>query len=569
MHDLVITGGLVVDGSGAPRQPTEIGVDDGIITEISRSAGAGRRTIAADGRIVAPGFIDVHTHLDVQGFWDPLLTPSPLHGVTTALGGNCGFTVAPLEAEAADYLMRMLSKVEGMPLEALQAGVPWDWRSTAEFLDRLDGRLALNAGFSIGHSAIRRVVMGDEARRRAATPEEVEKQVGLLRDGLAAGAIGFTSTWSIAHNDAESRPVPSRWASGDELIALAAVCGEFQGTSLEFLPGPGSWDEETQRVMVAMTAAAGRPLNWNVITPTEGSMPEWEQKLALSDRARVAGGKIAGLVLPRSPAARFSFRSGMVLDSLPGWDSVLGLPYERRLEALRDPECRAKLEEGARQPGPRQHFSDWGGMKIVEAFTPQTKRFEGQVVADIARASSKSAFDALVDIVVADELKTSFAFARADDSDADWRARAAVWQDPRTVVGASDAGAHLDMITTFSFTTDLLGLGVRKHGLLTTEEAVRQLTSVPAALYGLKGRGSIAEGCHADIVVFDEATVECGPVTTRFDLPGGAGRLYADATGIDTVLVNGIPIADSGQMTGATPGTLLRSGRDTTTPALN
>jgi N-acyl-D-aspartate/D-glutamate deacylase len=568
MHDLVISGGVVVDGTGESRTPADVAIDDGIITEVGNAVGSGRRTIAADGQIVSPGFVDVHTHLDVQGFWDPQLTPSPLHGVTTAVGGNCGFTVSPLCPEAADYLMRMLAKVEGMPLEALQAGVPWDWQSTAEYLDRLDGQLSLNAGFSVGHSAMRQVVMGDAARERHASAGELQQMVDLLRAGLTAGALGFTSTWSTTHNDADAKPVPSRWASGEELIALASVCREFPGTSLEFLPSPGPWDAETERVMVAMTVAAARPLNWNLISATEQSMPEWEQKLALSDRARQAGGKIVGLVLPRSPAARFSFYSGMVLDALPGWAPILGLPYDRRLEALKDPECRLRLDEGARQPGPRQHFSDWGGMRIVETFSEETKRYVGALVGDIARDNSKSAFDALLDIVVADQLKTSFSFARVDDTDADWKARASIWRDSRTVVGASDAGAHLDMLTTFSFATDLLSLGVRKHSLLTLEEAVKQLTGVPAGLYGLARRGLIVEGYHADVVVFDEETVECGAVTTRFDLPGGAGRLYAAANGVETVLVNGVPIVEAGEMTGQTPGTLLRSGRDTDTPDL-
>jgi N-acyl-D-aspartate/D-glutamate deacylase len=216
-----------------------------------------------------------------------------------------------------------------------------------------------------------------------------------------------------------------------------------------------------------------------------------------------------------------------------------------------------------------RHLAEWDAMRIVETFTKPTKRYEGRTVADIATEEGKAPFDALVDIVVADDLRTSFCFARADDSDADWAARAEVWRDPRAVVGASDAGAHLDMLATFSFSTDLLAFGVREHRLLTTEEAVRLLTSVPADLYGLRQRGRLAEGWSADIVVFDEATVEPEEVVTRFDLPGGAGRLYAGARGVDHVLVNGEPIVADRTLTQSTPGTLLRSGRDTVTPALS
>jgi N-acyl-D-aspartate/D-glutamate deacylase len=568
MHDVVITGGQVIDGTSGDRRVADVAIDDGCITDIDRDVGAGRRIIAAAGRIVAPGFVDVHTHLDVQGFWDPLLTPSSLHGVTTVLGGNCGFTVAPLTGDAADYLMRMLAKVEGMPLESLEQGVPWDWTSTADYLGRLDGKLALNAGFSVGHSALRRTVMGEAATERDATADEIDRMCELLRAGLRAGAIGFSSTWSTTHNDAEGRPVPSRWATTDELVALAAVCREFEGTSLEFLPGVGHWDDETKQVMIDMTVAARRPLNWNIITASAQSLRHWQKKLALSDAARAAGGKVVGLVIPRSPAARFCFRSGFVLDALPGWETTMALRPAEKLALLRDRNERARLHDASQQPSPVRHLAEWEAFRIVETFSADTKRYAGRLVADIAAEEGKDPFNALVDIVVADELRTSFCFAREDDTRDDWVARDRVWRDPRAVVGASDAGAHLDMLATFSFATDLLAFGVREHELLTTEEAVRLLTTVPADLYGLRDRGRLAEGQHADIVVFDEATVGPEEVSTRFDLPGGAGRLYAGAHGVDHVLVNGEPIVADGELTGSTPGALLRSGRCTATPSL-
>jgi N-acyl-D-aspartate/D-glutamate deacylase len=568
MHDLVIRGGQVVDGTGAERRTADIAVAGGRIAGVGSDVGEGAHTIDAGGRIVSPGFVDVHTHLDVQGFWDPTLSPSPLHGVTTVLGGNCGFTVAPLADGAAEYLMRMLARVEGMPLESLEQGVPWDWTSTAEYLDRLDGTLALNAGFMVGHSALRRVVMGDAATERAATPDELERMVALLRAGLAAGGIGFSSTWSTTHNDADGRPVPSRHATAAELVTLAAVCGEFEGTSLEFLPGVGQWDAETEQVMLDMTVAAQRPLNWNIITGSARSRRHWQDKLALSDRARELGGKIVGLVIPRIFGARFCFRSGFVLDAIEGWREPMALPPAEKLALLSDPAGRAQLAALAEATTGMGSLTDWGAKLIVETFTDSTKRYEGRTVADIAAEAGKASFDALLDIVVADDLRTSFRNASDDDTDEDWAARADLWRDPRAVVGASDAGAHLDMLATFSFSTDLLAFGVREHGLLSTEEAVRLLTSVPADLYGLRGRGRLAAGAVADLVVFDEATVGPEEVSTRFDLPGGAGRLYAGAHGVEHVIVNGVPIVAAGELTRATPGTLLRSGRDTTNPSL-
>jgi N-acyl-D-aspartate/D-glutamate deacylase len=390
----------------------------------------------------------------------------------------------------------------------------------------------------------------------------------LLRAGLGAGAIGFTSTWSTTHNDAEGRAVPSRWASAEELVTLAGVCREFEGTSLEFLPGVGRWDDDTQQLMIDMTVAAQRPLNWNIITASAQSLRHWQQKLALSDRAQDAGGKIVGLVIPRTPAARFCFRSGFVLDAIPDWEAAMALPAAEKLELLRDPVGRARLFDASQRSSPVRHLGEWDTYLIVETFAAATKQYEGRIVADIAAEAGKTPFDALVDIVVADDLRTSFCFARADDTADDWAARSEIWRDPRAVIGASDAGAHLDMLATFSFATDLLRFGVREHGLLTTEEAVRLLTSVPADLYGLRDRGRLAEGGCADITIFDEDEVGPEEVVMRFDLPGGAGRLYADAHGVDHVIVNGESIVEDGKLTDATPGTLLRSGRDTVTPSL-
>jgi N-acyl-D-aspartate/D-glutamate deacylase len=570
MHDLLISDATVVDGTGAPRRHAGIAVSDGRITEVGAVTGPARRTIDAKGAIVSPGFIDVHTHFDVQGFWDPTLSPSPLHGVTTVLGGNCGFTVAPLDDDAAGYLMRMLARVEGMPLESLEQGVPWDWRSTGEYLDRLDGRLAVNAGFMVGHSAVRRVVMGAAATERTATPEELDQMKALLRDGLAAGAFGFSSTWSTTHNDAEGRPVPSRWADRNELVELASVCREFEGTSLEFLPSAfGPFSEEVSEVMVAMTVAAQRPLNWNIMVVSASTLPAWLDKLEVGSRAQAAGGKVVGLVIPETLSPRLCFRSGFVLDALPGWEKPMALPLDEKLALLRDPDERHRLNELAQQPGPARPLAHWADKELVETFSAETKRYEGRIVGEIATREGKDPFDVLCDIACADELRTQFITPRRPSTRADWEARVQVFRDPRAVIGASDAGAHLDMIATFNFSTVVLEKVVREEELLPLEEAVHLITEVPARLYGLRDRGTIVEGAHADLVVFDEGTVGTGPIHTRVDLPGGAGRLYAGATGIEHVIVNGVPIVSGDEFTDDRPGTLMRSGRDSATPALN
>jgi len=569
MYDLVIRGGQLVDGTGSPRRRADVGIQDGRVAAIGEIAATdAAQTVDVDGRIVSPGFVDVHTHLDVQGFWDPTLGPSALHGVTTALGGNCGFTVAPLTEGAGDYLMRMLARVEGMPLTSLEQGVPWNWTTTAEYLDALDGTLAINTGFSVGHSALRRVVMGEEATKRTATDDEVAAMAALLRDGLAAGGIGFSSTWAQTHNDAVGDPVPSRWADQSELVALAGVCREFEGTSLEFLPCVGPFPDDIVEVMIAMSAAAARPLNWNIISVTARSLDQWRAKLAVGDQAQARGAKVIGLVIPFSPPTRFNFHSGFVFDALPGWQKPMALPPADKLRLLADPDERRRLHTQANEPSPFRHLADWGRWTILETFSDETKRYQGRKVGDIATEEGREPVDVLFDIVVADELRTSIAALGDGDSPEDWQARLEVWRDPRAVIGASDAGAHLDMLETFAFSTGLLEQGVRKHQLLPLEEAVQRLTSVQADLYGLRDRGRLVEGAWADMVVFDEDTIGVGDVETRFDLPGGAGRLYAGSTGVGHVFVNGTEIVRDGAFTEARPGRMLRSGRDTYTASM-
>jgi N-acyl-D-aspartate/D-glutamate deacylase len=572
MLDTKITGGVLVDGTGAPRRPADVGIHNGTIVAVGEVDEPAQKVIDADGRAVTPGFIDVHTHLDAQAFWDPDLSPSPLHGVTTAVSGNCGFTIAPLSAESGAYLMPMLARVEGMPLESLRRGVPWSWTTTAEYLDLLDHTLAVNVGFMVGHSAIRRFVMGEAANERQALPGELEAMKGLLRDGIRAGGLGFSTTTSATHNDAAGRPVPSRLADATELVELARVCGEFEGTSLELLPkGATTGDAfapEVAELMISMSEAARRPLNWNVIQPTARSLEAWLAKLAVGDQAQARGAKVIGLTMPVDMKARFSFHAGFVLDQFEGWGEFLALPVEERLRVLSDRGERKRLQVLAEGTEDMRHLSNWGKLLIVETFAPDTEQYRGRVVADIAAEQGCDPFDALVQIVVADGLRTTFSRNTPAPSEADWAARTRVWRDRRALIGASDAGAHLDMIAAFRYSTGMLEEAVRLRGLLSLEEAIAMLTSSAARMYGIMGRGVIAEGAHADILVIDTDTVGSGPVGTRFDLPGGAPRLYADASGIDHVIVEGVEVAVGGAYTGERPGRILRSGVDTRTPTM-
>ena len=566
MLDLLIRGGTIVDGSGAPGRPGDLGVRGGRVVALGRVDEPARQTIDASGLAVAPGFVDIHTHYDAQAFWDGTLSPSSFHGVTTVIGGNCGFSIAPLAPEAGEYLMKMLARVEGMPLESLRAGVPWSWRSFGEYLGLLEGRLAVNAGFLVGHSALRRVVMGERAVGAEATAEELGRMVELLRQSVREGGLGFSTSLAATHNDGAGEPVPSRHASREELVALARAIRDLPGTVLEAIPGTGLWGEKEKAMMADLSLAANRQLNWNVLAPKALAPQYTENQLSASDYAAERGALVVALTPPATPTVRINLASGFIFDAFPGWDALFRLPIAERKQKLRDPELRRKLDEGAHSEGAGllRGLARWENLIVDQVARPEHEMLRGRKIGEIADGLGKEPFDAMLDLAISEDLLTSFMPTPIGDDDASWKLRATVWRDPRAVVGASDAGAHLDMIDTFAFSTVLLG-NARQRELVPLEEAVRLLTDVPARLYGLKDRGRLREGACADVVVFDPATVASGPVYTRHDLPAGAARLYAEAIGIEHVIVNGTPIVQGNEHTGALPGTILHSGRDTET----
>src|SRR5947208_2188759 len=463
--------------------------------------------------------------------------------------------------------MRMLARVEGMPIEALEAGLDWDWRSYGDWLDRLDGGLMVNAGFLVGHSAVRRAVMGEAAVGSEASEEQLAAMVRVLHESLTAGGLGFSSSRAPTHNDGDGKPVPSRSATTEELVTLAAAVRDHAGTTLEYIPTVGAFEEEHMDLMASLSLAANRPLNWNLLAVGSNDPEGPANQLRASDYAAERGARVVALAVADPVEVRLSFLSGFILEALPGWSSTMSLPPAEKIKALSDPDERRRLRDGAAAPdaGMLRAMANWKTMRIAETFAPDNAGLAGRLVGDIAAERDQDPFDTLVDIVVADELRTGLLLpARGDDTES-WRLRAKLWRDPRVVIGASDAGAHLDMLATFIYTTSLIGPSVRDRQLLPLEEAVHMITDVPARLYGIRDRGRIAEGCHADLVVFDEDRVAPQPVATRFDLPRGAGRLYAEADGIERVLVNGTEIVGPDGLGDQRPGTLLRSGRDTDT----
>ena len=569
---LTIRGGTVVDGTGAPPARADVVMEGDRVAAVGLDAGSApgpdTTVIDAEGMLVAPGFVDLHTHYDAQLFWDPNASPSPLHGVTTVLGGNCGFSLAPLAPEHADYISRMMARVEGMPLAALRAGLPWDWGSFGEWLGHLDGRIAVNAGFLVGHSTLRRLVMGGRAVGGTASARDLDAMEAALHAALSEGALGFSTSQVHTHNDGDGQPVPSRAAGRDEMERLAAAVRDHDGTTVELIvPGClNGFTEEEIDFLTTMSLLADRPVNWNVLGVSAMNPDAAWSQLAAGTAASARGATVVALTLPHTMELRLSFEHGAILDGLPGWREVFALPVDRRIEAFSDPETRRRLDAGAQsdEAGILRHLTVWERLVFVETFAPENADAEGRTVAEVATARGRAPFDALLDVVVADRLRTGLR-PPIPESEEDWVLRAQTWQDGRAVVGGSDAGAHLDTMCGAIYSTSMLGDGVRARGLLSWEQAVRQLTDIPARLYGLRDRGRLVPGAFADVVVFDPSTIGHGAVRTRDDLPGGASRLYAEAVGVGHVLVNGTEIVRGGEFTGAVPGCVLRSGHDTVT----
>jgi len=572
MLDYVIQGGTLVDGSGAPGRRADIGVRDGRVVAVGSVDEPAREAVDATDLVVTPGFVDPHTHYDAQLFWDPLATPSNLHGVTSVIGGNCGFTLAPLNPEDADYTRRMMAKVEGMPLKALEEGITWDWRSFGEFLDRLEGRIAVNAAFNVGHCAVRRHVMGADAVGKEASDEQIAAMAALLHESLAAGGLGFSTSLAFTHSDGDNQPVPSRWASNAEVLALCEAVSAHPGTTLEMITNGclrGFTDEEVE-LMSAMSVTANRPVNWNVLTIDSADPDRYREQIALGDAAAKRGGKVVALTMPILVGMNMSFLNFCALFLMPGWGDVLNLPLADRMAKLRDPAVRQEMDQRAHshEAGVFTRLADWGQYQIGDTYSAANEGLTGRTVADIAAERGTSAFDTLLDVVLADDLRTVLWPLPPDDDAESWRLRAEAWQHPYVMIGGSDAGAHLDRMSGAQYPTAFLADCLRGRQLTSVENAVRLMTAVPAGLFGLRDRGVVREGAFADLVLLDPATVDAGASSMVADLPGGTSRLFTPAVGVQRVFVNGQPIVVDGQATGATPGTLLRSGRDTDTVAV-
>ena len=551
MSMILISGGTVVDGTGAPARRADVAVRDGRIVAIGTDLGDADEVLDATGCVVSPGFIDIHTHYDAQVFWDPALSPSCFHGVTTVVAGNCGFSIAPTRPEHRELIARTLENVEDMDVAALAAGVPWDFSTFPEYLTSV-GSLPLGLNFTayVGHTALRLFVMGDDAYEREATDAEIARMVDVLAEALDAGAAGFATSVAPTHRGVDGKPVPSRFASRAELEALFACVGRagrgvVEVTPGEILPVADLYDLQPRMgAPFTVTALLATP-NLSHRAWVDTNRAGWER-----------GAKVWPQISPRPLTFAMSLAEPFTFNVNPVFAELMSEDLEARRTAYADAGWRARALDawvGATFMVPR-----WNTFEIAECAADTS--LEGRRVEDVAAERGVEPFDLVLDLAL-------------DHPDLSLRVRSVVANDdadevafllaePNTALGLSDAGAHVGQLCDAPQATDLLGNWVRGRGVLSVEEAVRRLTSAQAELFGLVDRGVLREGAHADVVVFDPATVAPGPIRRVRDFPADSERLTADApVGVRHVLVNGVTIRRDGVQTAAAPGVVVAPGR--------
>ena len=556
-YDLVIRGGTVVDGTGAPGRIGDVGISDGTVTAVGTVEGRGSRELEAEGMLVCPGFIDGHAHMDAQLFWDPLMTPASVHGVTTLIMGNCGFTLAPVQPGAEGLAIRSIERAEDISRADLTVGVPWGWRSFAEYLDSVDqAPKTVNLAGYIGHSALRTFVMGERGYLDEATDAEVEEMARELRSALAAGAIGFSTSRISQHRTVDDGPVASYVSSWEEICRLVGVMGEL-GTGV-FQSATDMSNLEVQEQLLALALASGRPVHQACVYV--GSRPDcYHDSLTFLEKAAQAGAHVVGQAHVRQLANVIGFRVGLPFDGLPAWRAIRGRPLAEQRTALEDPDRRAVLVDEAIN-GPyvvstvtaevQARLPDYENLRVLESPTGQNPS-----VADVARARGATPVDVMIDLSLAADFEQYFTqpFANQDED-----AVEDILRHPGTIVAQSDSGAHVSQIMDSSIPTYFLAHWVRDREAFSWEQAVHMLTGRPAREWGLGRRGRLEEGYAADVVIVDPETV--GPRLPRAasDLPAGGTRLVQEADGIRATVVAGQVTALDGTPTEARPGRLIR-----------
>jgi N-acyl-D-amino-acid deacylase len=560
-YEVVIRNGTVVDGSGSAPYRADVAIRDGRIAEIGHITDQADEVIDAEGHVVTPGFIDGHTHMDAQVMWDPLGTCSCWHGVTTVVMGNCGFTLAPARAEERALVVRNLERAEDISPAALAAGVDWQWETFPEFLDALD-RLPMGINYSaqIGHSALRTWAMGERAFEEEASDTDVDAMISELSDGLRAGAIGFTTTRSAAHETSDNRPVASRlasWAEVRRLVGSMTAHGRriFEITPATKFASPEGWDEEYDRIC-DLALESRIPVTYGLF----GTRAQRERTLAKMGDVVAAGGEMFAQTHSRGITSVLSLQSRLPFDVLPEWQEMRSRPLADQLAALRDPSTRARLLDAANNG----HYGDPIGAEPRKPAYDQMTVLQHPIppnptIGQLASQRNMDPAEVMIDLIVESNGDRFFVqpLGLVDDV-----LLVDSMKHPLTVMTFSDSGAHVSQIMDSSIQTHLLAYWVRERQKFTLQEAVRMVTSTPATLWGFGGRGLLSKGSIADINIFDPDTVGPELPTVAHDLPGGAMRLKQKATGFLATLVGGKTLFRDGEHTGALPGRLLRAGQN-------
>lgn len=556
-HDLIIKNGTVVDGTGAPREHADIAVSNGVITEVGKVDGSATRTIDAADLIVAPGFVDPHTHYDAQICWDDITSPSCWHGVTTVMMGNCGVGLAPCKPESREVAAWDLVNVEAIPFDVLNQGVTWDWESFPDYMNAAAKRgSGLNLGFLCALTPFRHYVLGEESMERASTPEETATIAGLIRESMEAGAFGFTTTNTLQHVGYKGRPLACRLASHDELRAYGNVLKDLGRGAIEVaLTNEVSRVDESERTLLdLLLESSGRPVTWLALLNRDDD-PDAVQNTLVEVADLIERGSV-----PQSTCRPFiiqiDLRTPFLFANMECWNPVLNRTPQEQIAILKDENFRSSFKDALKRP--LIFSSRWEVMTVLEAATPECADLVGQNIADIAKARGTDPVDTFLDVAIEDGLQMQFNYELFNSDES--RIPELI-TDPRTMIGLSDGGAHVDSLCDAGYATYLLGTWVRDQQVMSLERAVQRITTEPAKLFGITQRGRIAPGLAADFAIFDLNTVGSDKTgEMRFDLPGGGRRLVVPARGVEYTIVNGETLFEHSKDTGSRSGQVLRSG---------
>ena len=558
-YDLLIKNGSVIDGSGNPAFRADVGVQNGKVVELGKLSGAASRTIDAEGHVVSPGFVDNHCHFDAQVTWDPLCSFSPQHGATTVVFGNCSLALAPIRPGTAKRVAEFLSYVEAIPMNVLDT-VDVEWETIPQYMNRLEGRLGVNVGNFIGHTPVRYYVMGDASQERTATDDEIRQMQDIVRDGMKAGALGFSVSRNKGHYDPQGKHIPALWADEAEIFALADVLREL-GTGIVQCGG-GRAPELKDGLMARISEATGRTVIYNNLGQTYRDPDAWKKHMARLEETAKAGIRAFPLCSPNRTTQHFTMKNCQVFRGTPTWHPSLLASDEEKLRAYSDPAIRRKLYEevvehkGTKLPAPGYSAKWWDYMWVYKPALEKNKGLKDKTIGQLAQEQGKNVIDAMLDLVVEEKLETEF---MQSEINVDPEAMKQILTHPNAIVGLSDGGAHVQFHGGYCYCTRLLSEWVREKQIMSLELAVRRLTFDSASALGLFDRGLLRPGMAADIVVFNPDTVAPGPESIVHDFPANGWRVKEPATGVKSTIVNGQVLLDNGEHTGALPGKVMRN----------